>query len=171
MLAVAAFATAADLIARYDFNEVAEMASDSGSAEGDLANSARVTAALADASGRIESSALVGGFYTVADLQGLTGNSLAFLKRITCDLAYSFLLQARPGKYSDETRKQIFEQAESWLKQLRGGENIFNIARVTAASIPSVDGPTAVEHQRLNVITERTKNFYPKHSGRIPIRP
>jgi phage gp36-like protein len=167
---VAAFATSADLVARYDFNEVAEMASDVDSPASDLANSARITAALEDASGRIESSALVGGFYTVADLAGLTGNSLSFLKRITCDLAYSFLLQARPGKYSDETRKQIFEQAEAWLKQLRSGQNIFNIVRIVSASVPSVDGPTAVEHQRLNVITERTHNFYPSHSGRLPIR-
>lgn len=165
-----AYADFQDLIARYDANEVSELASDVSSPEGDLENSARITAALDDASGRIESSALVGGFYTVADLESLTGNSQSFLKRITCDLAYAFLLQARPGKYSDETRKQIFEQSESWLKMLREGANIFNISRTVSASIPSVDGPTAVEHQRLNVITERTRNFYPAHATRIPIR-
>ena len=50
-----AYATAADLIARFDWRIIGDLASDSGTqvTEGALANKSKVTAALNDASGRV----------------------------------------------------------------------------------------------------------------------
>lgn len=165
---MAAYATAADLTARYDLSDVCDLASDNGTPEGAIASSERITAVLEDASGRVESAAFVGGLYTADDLESLTGNSEAFLKRLVCDIAYCLLLRVRPGKYSEDFRKEAAKESDEWLDRLRTGKNIFSISKAVDASVIDVDGPTAASHSQLNLLTTRTHNFYPSVSSRFP---
>jgi phage gp36-like protein len=161
-----AYATPADLISRKDRNDVGQLCGDDKRVVSpvDLTTNQPCLDALADASGDIEAALLVGNRYTVADLTTLTGNSLALLKRICCDIAMSLLLDRRPG-WNPAKSKEIRDLANDRLERLRKGENTFNIQASLDAGEPVVDGPTMMEYDRLNLIRDRVKNFYvPRHN-------
>lgn len=164
------YATAADLIARFDANTIADLASDTGEPAGDISAAPRVLTALEDASGRVDAACMVSDLYTAADLAALTGNGLALLKRIVCDIALANLLGARPEKYGTEFFKAIDERAEEYLERLRKGARLFPIQAQKDAGLPSVDGPSAVDidEDHLNLVTSRTHNFYPHAARRLP---
>lgn len=166
---MAAYATPDEWADRYDANDLGQLASDTGQPIGDLSTSTRLLALLADASGRVESAATVGGLYTAADLAALTGNSGSDLKRLVCDLAMCFLLEVRPGKYTTEFIREKRDQVEARLEQLRKGVNIFNVDSVIEGGKATTDGPSAVEYQTLNLITSRTRNTFPSVAQRLPL--
>lgn len=163
-----AYADSADLTARFDENVLKDLASDTGTPVTTLSTDVKITAALAGASGRINSALLVGTMYSVADLTALTGDDLAYLKDLTCELAMARLLKRRPEKYGDQY-KAIIEMAEATLEMVRGGKNVFNIAANKKAGLPTIDGMSAVDYDRLNLIPDRIKNFYPSRTSRLPI--
>jgi phage gp36-like protein len=161
---MAAYASIADLVKRYDVRTIGELIKDDGTA----ANSAAVTAdangiiaaALETASGEVESACLRGKRYTVTDLAGLTGNSQALLKHLTCKIAFWLLWERRPVWDQDQ-----YEQAKNaprgMLDQLKRGESIFEVAAVETAGNPSVTGPTRADLSRLNLIRDRMHRYYP----------
>jgi phage gp36-like protein len=161
-----AYATSADLLVRYDRNDVGQLCSDTKNAVSavDLTTDAVCLAALNDASGDIDGALMVGANYTAADLATLTANSTYKLIRVCCDIAMWYLIQRRPG-WNPEKAKAIREIAEQHLERLRKGENTFNIQASIAAGDPVVDGPTMLDlvtgPNALNLIRDRVRNFYP----------
>jgi len=167
-----AYATATDLTARFDWRIIADLVSDDGSqvSEGSLASDDKVDAALDDASGRIESALTVARIYSTTDLAALTGNSLAMLKRITCELAMTFLIGRRQEKFLDPSLAAVEEKAEQYLDRLRKGERLFGGQdEAQGAGLPTIDGPTVTTYETLNLLPERTRNFYPHRSSRLPL--
>lgn len=166
-----AYATGDDLAARKDVNTIRDLATDD-EAPVDLSNintNANIVAALADASGEVDSALLVGGVYTTDDLASLTANSLAKLKRITCEIAMAFLFARRP-KYDEDGYDKALERADKWLERLRKGERVFEVTDEdpAAGTLPTIDGPTVVTYDRLRLMVDRTKNFYPHRGQRLP---
>ncbi len=167
-----AYASSADLIARFDVRIIQDLASDTGTqvSAGDLSSDAKVSASLDDASGKIDSALTVAQIYTTDDLEGLTGNSLALLKRITCELAMVFLIGRRQEKFLDESLAQVEEKSEAYLDRIRKGERLFgSVEDAVTAGLPTVGGMTAVEYNELNLMPDRTHNFYPKRQSRLPL--
>lgn len=167
---MAAYATADDLLARNDRNVVAQLCGDDGHQvpDEDLAADPNLLAAIADASGDVEAALLVGERYSVADLEGLTGNSLAKLKRIVCTMAMAYLLERRPIVHVANAQ-QLMERAEQYLEQLRTGQRIFNVEDDLAKQTPTVNGPTSVKLRELNMVTERMNRYFPTSDTRVPL--
>ena len=159
---MAAYATSTQLLERYDANEIADLASDEGQAVTRIAllTDSKVAASLSDASGEVEAALLVGGMYTTDQLEGLTGNAAAKLVRMTCDIAMCFLYERRP-LYNVDNVAKFRELADKYLDRLRKGENVFNVAANIGAGTPSVDGPTTVGYESLNLVRDRVQNYYP----------
>jgi phage gp36-like protein len=157
------YATIANLIDRYDAREIGDLIADDNNRKEaiDLADDPILTAFLQDASGQVEAALVVAERYSAAELSGLTGNSAAHLVRITCDIAMSLLATRRPGRLKTEARKAIVETAEAHLERLRKGENIFNLADQREAGAPSIGGPSTLDLQNLNLVRDRTRNYYP----------
>ncbi|MBC7078603.1 MAG: hypothetical protein H5T92_09920, partial [Synergistales bacterium] len=74
-----AYASPADLLARFDRNIIADLAGDDAT-PADPLTSARVARALEGASGEINAAARMGGRYSADELAQLTGDDLQFLK-------------------------------------------------------------------------------------------
>jgi len=160
---VASYAEPSDLLARYDAREIGDLVADDGEQIGAaaLATDTNVLAALSDASGQIEAALVVGNRYTASALEGLTGNSLALLKRITCMLAICHLMDRRPAGYGDAAEKRQ-EQALDYLERLRNGENVFNLSDQKDAGEVDVEGPTYSEYDQQQMWSHRPRNaFYP----------
>lgn len=158
-----AYATSSDIIARFDARTIGDLVSDDGvrvevSA---LSGNANLTAALDDASGDVESALVMANRYTTTALDALTGNALATLKRITCEIAMAHLFNRRPG-FRPEQHEQVDERARAHLERLRKGENVFNLEDQRDAGTPSVGGPTTLQFDRLGLIVDRTRHYYPR---------
>jgi len=166
---MAAYATVEDLTLRFDERLLAELASDTGEPAQDIAGSARIAAALEEASGQVEAAALAGKRYTAEDLAALTGNARALLVGLVCDLAMSRLLRVRGQSAASEQAERLRERAEQYLDALARGERIFGVAKAAQAGLPTIGGPTASDYARLNLLPDRVRRFYPDRSGRLPI--
>jgi phage gp36-like protein len=165
-----AYADADDLVYRFDERVIKDLLSDDRSPVESLHGNLRIEAALDDASGRIDGALQVGGQYTTDDLEGLTSNSLALMKRITCELAMAYLLSRRPELFGGQRYEALQKSSEEYLERLRRGDRLFaSSAEHVAAGLPSVDGPTATDYNRLNLLPDRTQRYYPSRSSRLPI--
>lgn len=164
-----AYATPADLIKRYDVRTIGDLAGDTGERvlADDVATDANVLELLDDASGEIDAALLVGGMYSPADLTGLAGANAKKLVRLTCDIATLYLFERRPA-YDPDRTEVLRERYKQSLTDLRKGENVFNISDNIAAGKPSIDGPTTADYDRLNLLPDRVRNYYPRRGGRLP---
>lgn len=162
-----AYASGYDMVDRFDSREIGDLLSDSGVAvdEGDIPGNSKMVAILDDASGEIEAALLVGNRYTTDDLSALTGSSLSHLKRVVCELAMRDLLARRPA-YNPDLLESFEKRCNRQLERLRNGENVFNLSEQEDAGVPSVDGPTTLDFQNLNLVRDRVNNYYP--SRRLP---
>ncbi len=158
-----AYADPDDMMARYDWREVGELVSDNNEQADpvQLRTDPNLAAALADASGEVDSALLVGGNYTPDQLAELEGNSLARLKNIVCLIAIANLMNRRPLA-NWERYQTIKERVDLDLDKLRKGENILNIPGKAEAGLPSVGGYTTVEVKGLNLVRDRVRNFFPR---------
>lgn len=160
---MAAYATAADLIARKSSATLGALASDSDTevAEGSLASDPKITAALLSASGAIESALVVGGRYTAAQLASLGTNANAYLVHMTCEIAMAYLYARKPTFFSDEY-KAALDLQDTYLERLRKGQNVFNIDENVAAGAPSYASPSVAEVDSLGLIVDRARaRYYP----------
>lgn len=162
------YATADDMIARFDESLLRDLCSDTDTPVLDLAGSAKMVAALATASGKVESAVYVSANYSPAELVTLSGNALALLVDLTCGLAMGQLLRRRPGRATDDNLKAIIEEAKETLEEIRRGTKLFTLEAHAEKGLPTIGGPTALDYQRLNLITSRTRNFYPSVASRLP---
>lgn len=156
------FAAPSDLLLRIDARFLGDLASDTDDPvlQKDFGTDTVLLAVLEDASGEVESAMAVNDLYSDTDLSGLAGNSLAKLKRMTCEIAISFLMQRRPD-YNPERAKAFHDRAHEALEILRKGTNIFNLGNVREAGKPSIEAPTVRQIQDLNLITDRARAAYP----------
>ncbi len=125
---LAAYATFADLVERYDVDRIKRLATDDRTeiSVADLANHPRITAVLKSAAGRVEVSLFSGARYSRDDLNNLTENSKAYLTDLVCELAMLLLIRAR-GKNPEE-REIMERRCESSLKELSSGKDVFALA-------------------------------------------
>jgi len=165
---VMAYADTDDMIARYDERTITDLASDTGIPVSSPQTDAKVTQALAGASGAINAAVRAGDAYQVADLKALSGDDAAYLKDLVCDLAMGRLIKRRPEKYGEQFEK-ITKVALDELEKIRKGAHVFPIPANVAAGKPTVSGPSAIDFQRLNMIPDRTRRYYPSHKQRLPI--
>lgn len=158
---MAAYATAADLLKRYDARILGDLAADDGEqvSAGDLATDPNLAAALEDASGEIEAALLQGKRYSVDQLTALTGNSRAYLIRICCQIAVAKMWERRLYLDSDQqiAAEQAQEQARKALQRLKTGEEVFNVDVAKAAGLPSVSTPSRVQINRRNLLVDRLR--------------
>lgn len=116
-------------------------------------------ACLEDASGVVEAQCLIAGRYTPADLQGLTGVSQKFLKRIVCGLTIQYL-RWRRGIMEPSTYP-MYQEAMKWLDALSDGEAIFALTQVERAGLPHTEAITATDHYILTptLLTNNTRQW------------
>lgn len=158
------------MAARFDERTLRDLASDTGEPVADLASDGKIGVALEDASGRVDSALTVANLYSADDLAGLTGNSLALLKRIVCGIAMGYLWSRRHADVGNQDLHAAQQEAEEYLDRLRKGERLFaSVAAARDAGTPEVDGPSALDYENLNLLPDRTKNFYPARATRLPV--
>ncbi len=162
---MAAYANSADMTARFDERTLKELVVDDNTPETNLATNVKMTAALADATGAIDAALLVGQMYDPDDLDALTDESLAYLKRITCEIALCYLVRRRPEKYG-KASKEIKENVDAILDQFRSGVRVFDIDANRQAGLPTVDGLTVVQYQGLGLHRD-ISHMYPRR--RLPV--
>lgn len=167
-----AFATAADVVTRFDDRVVRDLLSDTGEPATDIDTNPNLLAILNSASGHVLSAAISGNNYTEAEITALiaaNGMGAAIVVDMVCQIAFCKMMRRRPGKFPPETIAGMEESVNEWLTQLRQGKRLLPIDNHVEASAVTIDGPTALDYQRLNLITSRTQNFYPSVSSRLPI--
>ena len=164
-----AYADYQDLIAFSDENTIKDLLSDTGNYAGDPDSDPKLLAIAAAASGQIEAACFVSRLYSSEELTALVGNARALLKQLTCQLMLVGLVRRRPEKFGTEYWQAVRKEAEEYLDRLRKGERLFDLAPEQAAGLPSVDGPTALDYQRMNLIQSRTRNFFPGVAQRLPL--
>lgn len=162
--ATTSYATPAQLLAHTDIRAIADCLQDLGARVGGtvpnpvtVQNDPNLQDALNKASGDVESACLVGNKYTVADLQALTGNSLAHLQAIVCDLATFRLLQRR---FPAIAITEQYRNAQEKLERLRMGERIFALAGQAAAGLPQNKFITQATINLVDLSTTQARRFY-----------
>jgi phage gp36-like protein len=130
-----AYATGSDLLARYDARTIGDLVQDAGTRiTSSLDTNTNLLAALEDAAGLINSSALVGNRFSEAQLKAITGTGKAFLVRLNCDLAFAFLRQRRGY---DIEQFPLVKESFGLLDRLRLGERIFDCDEAKEAGLAS----------------------------------
>lgn len=166
------YATPANMVDRWDESLLRDLCSDGSNPVVDLSTDAKMLAALNSTAGMIEAAAFNSANYSTEEFAALEtedGHGWALLVDLNCCLAMGRLMRRRPGRVADETVKGLIEEAEGYLDKLRNGTRIFPIAAHEQKGAPTIGGPSALDYERMNLITSRTRNFYPSTGSRLPI--
>lgn len=166
---MARYAEPSDLMIQKDQNILADLCQDDGKApdRSSLADNAILEAMLDQASGVVESALIAGRRYSATDLEDLTGNSQALLKRICCDIGMRFLYERRPD-YDPDALEKHRDLAERYLQRLQKGEDVFNITANKNAGLVDTAEPTTTDYSKLNLIPDRCNRFFPARQTRLP---
>lgn len=160
-----AFATPADMIARYDVHTLGDICTDDEDpvTPEKLKTNVKMLTALNSATGRIKAAALRAARYTVADLEGLTGESKEYLKTLTCRVAFWELWQRKPYA-DDQQRKDVKTLCDEAIEQIRSGDECFEVAAVIAAGHPTIETVSRVEIQQdwSLAVDQARPRFYPQ---------
>lgn len=158
------YASAADMLRRFDVRTLGQLVSDSNArvSADDLLDDENLQTALDDASGEIDAHVLQGQRYTTDDLAELSGNSLAYLKRLNCMVAMSLLWERRPYIDADDGvgAEQAALQARKALDRLKRGEEVFDVEKVKDAGLPVTTVPTRVQLENLNLTVDQARGHY-----------
>ena len=159
-----AYATPAQLLERFDYRNIQHLVADGGTlpTEAALLLDPIVLASLDDASGMVDAAMRAGDRYRAADLAALTGNAAKHLARITCDMAYLYLVDRQGyGGGQNPQIERLRERIKQYMDDLRKGVDIFDIAGVAEAGVVSTSGPTTQQINDLNLITRRNYGLFP----------
>lgn len=131
-----AYATAAQLLERYDARVLGEYAGDSGAviAPGSLPANTRVIAALNDASAMIDAALMKSRKYTSANI-----TAAGYLPiRMCCDLAAGLILEARMLP-QEEVGQLVprYKEARDWCDRLSVGTEVLPIEGNLDAGLPN----------------------------------
>lgn len=158
------YALPADMINCFDQQILGDVCSDNGIpvSPTDLLNDPKMLSALSRASGEVEAALLDGGMYQIADLASLADNAQALLVDTVCCVAMCRLLKRRVSKGTEELLKGVCDDAREQLRALRKGEAVFgNTTNAEQGQLPETTGITTIDVQNLNMIRDRTRNYYP----------
>jgi phage gp36-like protein len=161
------YATGADLIARYDINDIRQWASDSGIpvSIANVAANNNVVTALMDASGDVEAALLASDRYLPQDLLALTGNSKNRLIRLVCELAIGYLYERRIRR-GEEPEPAPATRGKEMLQRLAKGEWIFGFVEHGDAGVIAHQVEGAVDVERRNMVTLQAQRYYGRRSNR-----
>ena len=144
------YATSDDLLLLHDVRQVIDVVSDQlirpQPALSDVTGgAARISEALASASGQLEAAAMRGGRYTLLDLTNLTGNGAALARMIVIDLAFYRLVHRRAPSVAPEAIPGAKDALEL-LAQLGDGTRIFPTAgAVTAVGVETASSEIPIQ--------------------------
>jgi hypothetical protein len=156
------YCTPTILLQYYDARQIGDLLLDTtpgqrASSQAISAGDPRVENALAWASGEIEAACLVAGKYAVADLQALTGMSLANLQGLCATLAFWKLVCRRyPKAEMPDDVKWAFEK----LERLRSGERIFGLQDQIDAGTEVIEQETLPDIFERNLTTTQASRFF-----------
>jgi len=159
-----AFATAADMLRRFDVRLLGDLVGDAGVrvAPSDLLTHDNLLTALNDAAGEIMSALLMGQRYTEDQLNDLTGNSESYLNRMNCGLALCYLYERRP--WSEDPRRQhaidSAERIRKDLEALRSGKIVLDTDGAKNAGLPTGRTPPLSVVNPLNMTVDRAREGY-----------
>ena len=147
------YCTPARFLQFYDHRQVGQLVrDDDGEATAaELLTDGALAAALAAASGDVETATMAGRRFAVADLQALAGNGAARLAQIVADLAYGRLLRRRG--VADSPPPQVAE-AEDALDALRSGQRILPFAESADAGSARVARITPFDRMGQNLLSD-----------------
>lgn len=155
---MAAYATAAQLLARYDSRRVAELNSDTGSPvtpSDPVSISTPVGAALYDATAMVDTAMQAGKRYTKTDLAALIADADATkgapIVRVVCDIAYARLMMRR-GLPAAEIDRLCpgYKDALAWIEDLRSGKTVLDISGALTAGLPAAKLTDATDQYLLS---------------------
>lgn len=152
------YASADDLIARYDIDQLKRLVTDSRTdiSVADLRIHANLTACLRSAAGMVEASLLHGARYSIDDLTSLTGNSQAYLVDLVCQIAFEHLLRRRSK--DPQEREQIESRVQNSLKMLASGHDVFALTpQIEGGLIDHVSIDPAITHITRNLRTDQLR--------------
>lgn len=137
-----------------------DLVSDSGTrvTPSALLTDPNLATALSTAAGQINSAALVGERYTVAELHALTGDDGNFLAMINAWLAFGILCSRR-GRDAKEHPEYV--KATELLEMLKDGEAVFNVPADVAVGTPQQNFPSFADYATVNSLRERTRHYFP----------
>ena len=163
-----AYATGTDLVDCFDVDLIGDLAQDTREPieASTVKTHPNVLRMLGQASGEIDTALIAGGRYQPSQLASLTDSSRDHLIRVTCTIAMALLFRRRPSQAMAELAKPFYDDKEKYLKDLRTGQNLFNIAENKAASVIELQTVTAVELDTLNLLTSRMGNYFPSNDQR-----
>lgn len=129
-----AYATATDMIARYDVRTLGDLLSDN---ENVRLTSAQVLASttlatlLSEASGEVEGVAFARRVYEPDDFAALTDNGLAKLAGVICAVCLQKCMARRPSRVKELPQQMVLALAD--LERLRLGDHIFAFSETADA--------------------------------------
>jgi hypothetical protein len=115
-------------------------------------------AALADASGAVESAVLANGRYSVDDLQAMAddANARNYMRRLVADIAIVYLHERR-GVPLGDTMKDRYDRTMKELASLRSGSTMLPFDGTIDASLPDDEFETPSEISMLNLLSSRVR--------------
>lgn len=159
------YLTVANFLLRCDQRTVADLVSDDGTAvdTSTLATNDKLIAALVDASGLVEGSAMRGGKYSPSDLAALTGVAAGRLYRLITEIAVRYLYERRPDKGpAPEMSKLALEE----LELLRKGESVFGTVETFAAQSMDHEVETSRRVVDRDGTSFQSRRFFGRRSNR-----
>lgn len=147
------YATVQQLRKAYDSRLLADLGGD-GNTPGSVTESNSIlTTALNRASADVRSYAMRGGRYSETDLDTLYGDDDWTLIGLCCDLAIGRLSARRGGSMAIDLKDAV-KNADTMLRALEEGENIFNVPAAVAAGLPTVSVIRAGARGQLNLLSD-----------------
>ena len=151
-------ASASDLSSRYSPGLLGDLLADDGNRVLDLAGSAKLTAIINSATGKVLASLMQSDRYTVDQIQSLGDTSSSsynqqsyeYLVDIICRVAYWMLWQRKPwDDSSDGSRRQAQAESDAALKMLRDGTEILLLGGSKETGKPDNVGVKATQQKTM----------------------
>lgn len=154
------FVTTANFLTRYDWRLIAQMVSDTGTADsqGAVATDPNLLQILQDASGEVLMYAIQGGRYSQTDLDNLTDISKAQLQRLVSDIAIWFIVLRRGLPVDEYPQCRL---ALEMLKLISEGEEIFNVQANIDASVAQSPDVSIQSIANNNFLVDNAYRYFP----------
>jgi hypothetical protein len=155
MLAV----SGSDLAKRFDVRDIQELVVDDNSDPSivDVTTDTIVSELLSDARGEVVAALRRAGRYNDTDLENLSDENAAYLKRIVCEIAMLHLLRRRP-RFSPQVLDAYEKIRAGHLKDLQEGNSILSPADETeAAGRVSTDAPSIGQWNTVNMAVDHAR--------------
>lgn len=165
------YCSAAELLIFVDYRTLVDLCSDDNGRPlaTDFTDETSTTgqialAILQGASGELESAVLLGGRYSVEDLQALTGNQAQFIKKLVADLALWEFYNRRPDLLSQMPPK--CEQAKAIINAIAEGSMIFGLQENIDAGHLTLTVETPQDVVNRNLVTFQAERYFGRRANR-----